>query len=93
MKILNIGILAHVDAGKTTLTESMLYTSGTIARSGRVDSGSTITDSMELEKQKGITIQASIASYQWNHVWHSGTNTYSFRCNKEKETSCNNFYQ
>lgn len=68
MKILNIGILAHVDAGKTTLTESMLYTSGTIAESGRVDSGSTITDSMALEKQRGITIQASIASYQWNNV-------------------------
>ena len=68
MKIMNIGILAHVDAGKTTLTESMLYTSGTIAESGRVDSGSTITDSMTLEKQRGITIQASIASYQWNNV-------------------------
>ncbi len=68
MKIINIGILAHVDAGKTTLTESMLYTSGTIAESGRVDSGSTITDSMALEKQRGITIQASIASFQWNNV-------------------------
>ncbi|MCH4193538.1 MAG: GTP-binding protein, partial [Butyrivibrio sp.] len=68
MKIMNIGILAHVDAGKTTLTESMLYASGTIAESGRVDSGSTITDSMALEKQRGITIQASIASYQWSHV-------------------------
>jgi len=68
MEIMNIGILAHVDAGKTTLTESMLYTSGTITESGRVDSGSTITDSMALEKQRGITIQASIASYEWNNV-------------------------
>ncbi|RRJ67296.1 tetracycline resistance ribosomal protection protein [Paenibacillus oralis] len=65
MKVINIGILAHVDAGKTTLTESMLYTSGTITEPGRVDDGSTITDSMLLEKQRGITIQASIASFQW----------------------------
>ncbi len=53
MKIMNIGILAHVDAGKTTLTESMLYASVQLLSSGRVDRGSTITDSMALEKAKG----------------------------------------
>ena len=48
MKIINIGILAHVDAGKTTLTESLLYTSGAIAEQGNVDKGTTRTDTMIL---------------------------------------------
>ena len=54
MKIINIGILAHVDAGKTTLTESLLYTSGAIAEQGNVDKGTTRTDTMILERQRGI---------------------------------------
>ena len=53
MKIINLGILAHVDAGKTTLTESLLYTSGAIAELGSVDEGTTRTDTMNLERQKG----------------------------------------
>ena len=60
MKIINIGILAHVDAGKTTLTESLLYTSGAIAEQGNVDKGTTRTDTMILERQRGITIQACL---------------------------------
>lgn len=51
MKIINLGILAHVDAGKTTLTESLLYTSGAIAELGSVDEGTTRTDTMNLERQ------------------------------------------
>ena len=57
MKIINIGILAHVDAGKTTLTESLLYTSGAVPELGSVDKGTTRTDTMLLERQRGITIQ------------------------------------
>lgn len=54
MKIINLGILAHVDAGKTTLTESLLYTSGAIAELGSVDEGTTRTDTMNLERQRGL---------------------------------------
>lgn len=66
MKIINFGILAHVDAGKTTVTESLLFRSDTIYSAGRVDDGTTITDSMSLEKQRGITIRASTISFEWN---------------------------
>lgn len=65
MKIINIGILAHVDAGKTTLTESLLYTSGAITELGSVDKGTTRTDTMLLERQRGITIQAAVTSFDW----------------------------
>ena len=68
MKIINIGILAHVDAGKTTLTESLLYTSGAIAELGSVDEGTTRTDTMNLERQRGITIQTAVTSFQWEDV-------------------------
>ncbi|GIO18470.1 tetracycline resistance ribosomal protection protein Tet(M) [Oceanobacillus oncorhynchi subsp. incaldanensis] len=68
MKIINIGILAHVDAGKTTLAESLLYNSGAIAELGSVDSGTTKTDTMFLERQRGITIQTAITSFQWKDI-------------------------
>jgi len=66
MKIINIGILAHVDAGKTTLTESLLYASGAISEPGSVEKGTTRTDTMFLERQRGITIQAAVTSFQWH---------------------------
>ena len=66
MKIINIGILAHVDAGKTTVTEGLLYKSGAINKIGRVDNATTTTDSMELERDKGITIRASTVSFNYN---------------------------
>lgn len=57
---------SHVDAGKTTLTESLLYTSGAILELGSVDKGTTRTDTMFLERQRGITIQAAVTSFNWN---------------------------
>ena len=62
-KTLNLGILAHVDAGKTTLTERLLYAAGVIDRIGRVDDGTTQTDSLALERQRGITIKSAVASF------------------------------
>jgi ribosomal protection tetracycline resistance protein len=60
---LNLGILAHVDAGKTTLTERLLYDSGVIDQLGAVDAGTTQTDSLALERQRGITIKSAVASF------------------------------
>jgi ribosomal protection tetracycline resistance protein len=62
-KTLNLGILAHVDAGKTTLTERLLYAAGVIDELGSVDSGTTQTDSLALERQRGITIKSAVASF------------------------------
>jgi ribosomal protection tetracycline resistance protein len=63
MEILNIGIMAHVDAGKTSLTERLLFETGVIDVIGSVDAGSTQTDSLALERQRGITIKAAVASF------------------------------
>jgi len=62
-KSLNLGILAHVDAGKTTLTERLLYAAGVIDEVGSVDKGTTRTDSLELEQQRGITIKSAVVSF------------------------------
>ena len=99
MKIINLGILAHVDAGKTTLTESLLYTSGAIAELGSVDEGTTRTDTMNLERQRGITIQTAVTSFQWEDVkvniigWHTGTDPYTVSCTTDNEDSDNFFHQ
>ena len=63
MTSLNLGILAHVDAGKTSLTERLLFTAGVIDEIGSVDSGSTRTDSLELERRRGITIKSAVVSF------------------------------
>jgi ribosomal protection tetracycline resistance protein len=60
---LNLGILAHVDAGKTTLTERLLYEAGAIDRIGSVDEGTTQTDTLALERERGITIKSGVVSF------------------------------
>ncbi|GAA0371271.1 elongation factor G [Bacillus horti] len=68
MKILNIGVLAHVDAGKTTLTEQILYKSGVIEHAGSVDQGTTITDSLDVERRRGITVKSAAVSFTVNEL-------------------------
>jgi ribosomal protection tetracycline resistance protein len=65
---LNLGILAHVDAGKTTLTERLLYAAGVIDEVGSVDDGSTQTDFLELERRRGITIKSAVVSFAIDDV-------------------------
>jgi ribosomal protection tetracycline resistance protein len=63
-RTLNLGILAHVDAGKTTLTERLLYAAGVIDAVGSVDAGTTRTDTLALERQRGITIKSAVVSFE-----------------------------
>ncbi|CAH1054630.1 GTP-binding protein [Paenibacillus pseudetheri] len=65
---INVGIFAHVDAGKTTTTEHILYESGRIRALGSVDSGTALTDSMDVERQRGISVRAALASFEWKGV-------------------------
>jgi ribosomal protection tetracycline resistance protein len=67
-KTLNLGILAHVDAGKTTLTERLLHAAGVIDEIGSVDAGTTQTDSLALERQRGITIKSAVVSFAIDDV-------------------------
>jgi ribosomal protection tetracycline resistance protein len=68
MRTLNLGILAHVDAGKTSLTERLLHAAGVIDEIGSVDRGSTQTDSLALERQRGITIKSAVVSFPIDDV-------------------------
>ncbi len=65
----NIGIAAHIDAGKTTTTERILFYSGAVHKMGEVHEGTTVTDWMEQERERGITITAAAISCAWNSSW------------------------
>ena len=67
-RTLNLGIVAHVDAGKTTLTERLLYAAGVIDEIGSVDKGTTQTDSLPLEQRRGITIKSAVVSFELDDV-------------------------
>lgn len=66
--ILNVGILAHVDAGKTTITEQILFTSGTLRSVGSVDKGTAATDNLAVEKERGISVRVATASFVHNSI-------------------------
>ncbi|MBQ8380986.1 MAG: NYN domain-containing protein [Clostridia bacterium] len=65
MKRISLGILAHVDAGKTTLSEAMLYSSGALTRLGRVDKKDTFLDTHDIERDRGITVFSKLASFEY----------------------------
>lgn len=68
MHLLDLGILAHVDAGKAGLTERLLHSVGVIDEIGSVDAGSTRTDTLALERQRGITIKSAVVSFPVDDV-------------------------
>ncbi len=63
--IRNIAVLAHVDAGKTTITENLLFLGGATRKMGSVDTGSAITDSLQVEKERGISVRSACTSFMW----------------------------
>ena len=67
-KTINLGILAHVDAGKTSVTEQLLYLSGSIRKAGSVDSGTAHTDWLEVERRRGISVKAASSTLQYQGI-------------------------
>ena len=65
---INVGLLAHVDAGKTTLTEQLLFTAGAVRTAGKVDDGTAQTDALTVERERGISVKVASSVLQWNDV-------------------------
>ena len=92
MKKLVIGILAHVDAGKTTLSEGILYRSGMLRKIGRVDNGDAFLNTYALEKERGITIFSKQANFRWKNMEVSLLDTpghVDFSAEMERTLPCN----
>ena len=73
--IRNIAILAHVDAGKTTLSERILFVAGEVRRPGKVEDGLATMDYMPEEKERGITIESGVAHFEWKDTWFNFIDT------------------
>ena len=73
--IRNIAILAHVDAGKTTLSERILFAAGEVRRPGKVEDGLATMDYMPEEKERGITIESGVAHFEWKDTWFNFIDT------------------
>jgi elongation factor G len=74
-KVRNFGIIAHIDAGKTTTSERVLYYTGMTHKIGEVHEGDTVTDWMEQERERGITITAAAITCFWNPTYMPATDT------------------
>lgn len=73
--IRNIAILAHVDAGKTTLSERILFAAGEVRRPGKVEEGLATMDYLPEEKDRGITIESGVAHFEWKNTWFNFIDT------------------
>ncbi len=80
-KVRNIGIIAHIDAGKTTVSERVLFYTGVSHKIGEVHTGDTVMDWMEQERERGITITSAATTAFWTPTYHKGDKNFEHRIN------------